>query len=83
MQMPHIDRTPHRKFPNLAAVAEHNRQLARKIATRCSTMEEVDILAIEVSGHLSHKECTAFRELAWSTWFDYNVAKICAEVAGE
>ena len=64
-----------------AEAKEHNRKLIAQIVPMCDSIDDVEEMAIELSGHLSSKEHWEFRDAAVDAWFDWNVNKICAEFA--
>ena len=73
-------------IPNLvtlpaAEADEHNRKLIAQIVPMCNSIDDVEEMAIDLSGHLSSKEHWEFRDAAVDAWFDWNVNKICAEFA--
>lgn len=60
----------------------YNLIIAQKAAPYCESIDDVQELAIELSGHLSEIQFNRFEQLLTSVWMDWNVSKICAEIEG-
>ena len=67
-------------FPTQAEADAYNLKAAQKVARACSTLEEVEDLALELSLCLCDRDYIRFKQIAVDAWFDWNVNKICNEV---